>query len=147
MSLPLKDSQNQVIGNYQILDRIGLGAFGSVHKGIHIPSKSPVAIKMMQKFLCNTEENKKEFLNEVNVLKSLRHPLVAEFYDLFESDNHFYIVMEHCPNGSLHDLIAKYQKLDETIAIHISSDDNSSYLSSFFQVCCSSRSQTTKFNA
>lgn len=45
--------------------------------------------------------------NEVNILKSLNHPNVIQYYDSFNSKKTFSIVMEYATGKTLHDLILK----------------------------------------
>ena len=49
--------------------------------------------------------------NEVKCLKALDHPNIVRYFDNFECDNFFYIVMEYCTGKSLQEIInSKSQK-------------------------------------
>jgi serine/threonine-protein kinase ULK/ATG1 len=98
---------------YKLLEVIGSGSYSVVYKAIHIPTNLLVAVKIFGKDQLNSGQN------EIQILRSLNHPFISQIFDFFESPNHFYIVMEYCPNGSLSDIIKKYKKLDLNNAISI----------------------------
>eukprot|EP00350_Pseudokeronopsis_sp_OXSARD2_P010086 CAMPEP_0170553810 /NCGR_PEP_ID=MMETSP0211-20121228/11626_1 /TAXON_ID=311385 /ORGANISM="Pseudokeronopsis sp., Strain OXSARD2" /LENGTH=246 /DNA_ID=CAMNT_0010862373 /DNA_START=2178 /DNA_END=2918 /DNA_ORIENTATION=+ len=62
------------------------------------------------------DNSKKKMLNEINILKSLRHPHVVKLLETFETDKHLLIVMELCPGGDLLNYVRKRRKLSEQYA-------------------------------
>ena len=46
---------------------------------------------------------------EIDVLKSLDHPNIVKFHEIYSDDQAFHIVMEYCKGG---DLIKKILSLD-----------------------------------
>jgi serine/threonine protein kinase len=102
--------------DYKIMRQIGSGSFASVYEAIHQPTQLIVAIKIVYKTFLNTTKKKNNFLTEFAILKSLNHPLISEFYDFFESDEAYIIVMEYLPNGNLFELIQKNKKIEENDA-------------------------------
>ena len=40
-------------------------------------------------------------MNEINILKNLRHPNNIKILETFQTDKHHMIVMELCPGGDL----------------------------------------------
>jgi serine/threonine protein kinase len=105
--------------NYKLLEEIGSGSYSKVYKAIHVPTNLLVAIKVLKKDQINSTKKQNEFQNEIEILKSLNHPFISQIFDFFASPNHYYIVMEYCPNGSLRQLIKKSEKLDEKNAMYI----------------------------
>lgn len=53
-----------------------------------------VAAKIYDKNKLADPTNKKSYLREVHVLRSLTHPQIPKFYDIIESFNQVYLVME-----------------------------------------------------
>ena len=41
------------------------------------------------------------FLNEIQIMQSLDHPNVLKYYECFEDEFNYYIVMEFCQGGEL----------------------------------------------
>lgn len=43
----------------------------------------------------------------------MKHPHIAQLYQLIETDEFFYLIMEHCSGGELFDYIVEKGKLEE----------------------------------
>ncbi|KAL4479169.1 hypothetical protein ABPG72_008999 [Tetrahymena utriculariae] len=95
---------------YDENDTIGKGSFGQVKKGFYInPStkqKNPAAIKQISYQLTEDKSNK-YYLNEINVCKKiqkfqqengqiLQQMHLIEIYEVIQTENCAYIVMEYC---------------------------------------------------
>jgi len=110
-SSPLKEKQ---IGDYLIQELIGTGGFAKVYVGMHIPSKERVAIKIIDKEVLFIEEiNKKRLLLEISILKKVRHKNVIKLYEIMETPQAIYLVMEYCNTGELFDYIVSKEQLTE----------------------------------
>ena len=61
------------------------------------------------------DNNKSEtfFKNEVNILKNLDHPYIANLEGYFEDQENYYILKEFCPHGNLKSLLNKRKTLTE----------------------------------
>jgi hypothetical protein len=79
-----------------LIDRlIGYGGMGTVYLAHHLKSNRPVAIKMMTPAVAASERAKLRFERELDVLKHLRHPKIVEFYDVFDLDGQYQLIMEY----------------------------------------------------
>ena len=94
---------------------IGHGAFGKVNLCLHIASGHLVAMKTFVKKDLKYKETKEKLRNEVEVLSKLHHPFINQILDSFETDTHFFIVMEYVC-GDLLSFIRKRNKLNENAA-------------------------------
>ena len=103
---------------YKIGRNIGHGAFGKVNIALHLLSGHIVAIKSFNK-------NKKSFpINriyyEIKLLKKLRnHKNIIKYFEHFETEKYFCIVMENIPGGNLLSAINKMSKFSESMARNI----------------------------
>jgi eukaryotic-like serine/threonine-protein kinase len=70
-----------VWGDYQILDRLGEGGNGRVHKARHIPTGRLVALKTLSGELETRPEVVAQFEWESSVLARLSHPNVVKFIE------------------------------------------------------------------
>ena len=117
-------------GNYILGETIGEGAFAKVKLATHIFTGEKVAIKILDKQVLEADAQNQNiqnppsldnsFLNdmqrikkEIKILKELRHKNIIQLYEIMESENKLYIVMEYCEGKELFDYIVKRKHLTE----------------------------------
>ena len=101
---------------------LGSGARGEVRLCTHRPSRDRRVVKIIAKAtLPQSVIDSGTVFEEVNILKNLDHPNLPRFYEFFEDDSNFYIVMEYCRGGDLFDRILELKKFDENQASEIMS--------------------------
>ena len=107
-------------GNYILENTIGEGAFAKVKLAKHIITGEKVAIKILPKR--NISSNSKNSRNnnniskikkEINILRRLHHKNIIQLYEIIETKNNLYIVMEYCEGKELFDYIVNRKKLTE----------------------------------
>lgn len=79
---------------YWIESRIGGGGMGEVYKARQLATGRLVAIKMMIPTAAAGDRARDYFRREMEVLKSLRHPHIVEFYDVDDCMGQFQLIME-----------------------------------------------------
>src|SRR6478672_13509387 len=84
--LPLaEDLQALLGGGYIVQGFLGQGGMGAVYKGLQMPLKRPVAIKILQKRQAAGEEDEfafeERFKREAYAMASLTHPNIVQVYD------------------------------------------------------------------
>ena len=114
-----KRTKNKQKGNYILENTIGEGAFAKVKLGKHIITGEKVAIKILpkQNISSNSNENSSNNINkiqkEINILRRLHHKNIIQLYEIIETKNNLYIVMEYCEGKELFDYIVKRKHLTE----------------------------------
>lgn len=94
---------------FQLLEKLGEGSYGSVHKGLHISSGTIVAIKIVQ--INNEIVSLKK---EISILKQCRHPNIVGYIGSYIKKGNLWLIMEYCSAGSVADLIKVTKRtLDE----------------------------------
>jgi len=97
------------VGKYQILEKIGVGGFGSVYKGRDPFIKRLVAIKTCQS---DEEELKKRFFREAEFAGNLHHRHITTIYDFGVTDDGIpYIVQEFLTGEDLDKAIKRKDPL------------------------------------
>lgn len=85
---------------YDIGDKLGAGAFGTVHLGKHRASGTLRAVKSIQK--AKTEQQQ-ALDNEIMLMKQVDHPNIVRIFEVFQDNNFVHLVMELCTGGELLD--------------------------------------------
>ncbi|CAE8583397.1 unnamed protein product [Polarella glacialis] len=98
-----QDSKRHTIGHprehYEIEDHLGDGDTSKVFRGWHMESKIEVAIKGEAK------SDEGGIFDEINMMRTFRHPNIARLYETFETESQVFIVLELCAGGSLFDAV------------------------------------------
>jgi 5'-AMP-activated protein kinase catalytic alpha subunit len=98
---------------YKIIKDLGKGTFGQVKLAIHNPTKEKVAIKILEKEQIKDKSDRDRIAREIHILKIIRHPNIAQLYEIFEDENSLFLVMEISSNGELFDYIVKKDRIKE----------------------------------
>ena len=102
------------IGDYSLGAELGSGAFGKVVLGRHILTNELVAIKILDKMiLSHTPDDYQSVKQEINILKSVKHKHIVQLYEVLQTSQHIFIIMEYCEGKDLLDYILTKSKLSE----------------------------------
>ena len=102
------------IGNYTLGAEVGSGAFGKVVLGKHILTGETVAIKILDKIiLSQTPEDYELVRQEISILKIVKHKYIVQLYEILQTPQHIFIVMEYCEGKDLMDYILAKTRLSE----------------------------------
>jgi serine/threonine protein kinase len=72
-----------------------------------------VAVKVLEKSRIKEKKDVERISREIKILKQLHHPNVVQIYEIIETEQDLYLVMEFVQGGELFDLIVQNQKLKE----------------------------------
>lgn len=101
--------------DYNVIERLGQGGFGSVYKIINKKNKSIRACKLIKK---QTEDDL-SFFNEFKILKTIDHPNIIKLYELYSDSKFYYLVEELCEGGDLYSYIKNKKNFTEYNAAYI----------------------------
>lgn len=92
---------------YTLHDKIGEGAFATVHRAACLATGRTVAVKCVKKkdFDMVTA---RELDREMFAMRHLRHPNVVAAHDVFNTLHQVYIVMDFMPGGTMKDNVQAY---------------------------------------
>jgi len=89
------------ISHYTILEKLGEGGMGVVYKARDMKLDRFVAIKFLPPHLSNIEENKLRFIQEAKSAASLNHANILSIFEIDQTDNSLFIVMEFIEGENL----------------------------------------------
>ena len=100
-----------MIRDFQILSKLGEGAYSVVYKVKRITDGVEYALKKI-KLLDLKEKERENALNEVRLLASIRHPNIVSYKEAFfeKKINVLCIVMEYADDGDLFQKICEHKK-------------------------------------
>ena len=108
----LTDSNTKPTQRYEILEAIGRGRFSQVHLCHLRGTKEDRAVKITDKKIMNEKE--RELLRtEISVLRLVKHPNLIRLYDVFETPDAIFLVMELVTGGELYEHIVGRARFTE----------------------------------
>ncbi len=115
----IKETKQSIKKNYQFLEKLGAGAFGTVYKVKHKLLGNIRAVKVLSKDALKQQEGDQTFLSEIAILSKLDHPNIIKIFDYYIDKNNFYVVNEIASGGELYDQIVNLQFFSESNAANI----------------------------
>jgi WD40 repeat protein/DNA-binding SARP family transcriptional activator len=103
---PELDLLGQPLRGYRLLERIGEGTFGVVHRAIQPQVGREVAVKVIHPHLANQAEFIRRFEAEAQLVARLEHPHIVPLYDYWREPSGAYLVMRWLRGGSLQSALA-----------------------------------------
>ena len=110
---PLKFGRDTFVGktnkslneNYEVVKQLGKGGYGKVYRVRNKITGKMFACKKLSKL---DIANKVKFDREINILIKTDHPNIIKLYEVFESKNSYYLIMEECHGGELFNRIMEH---------------------------------------
>ena len=87
--------------DYKKLNFLGEGSFAAVYRVQNRITDSVRAMKIINKSSTCSEEDDKEILNEINILRTLDHPNILKIFEFYSNKESYSIVTELCSGGEL----------------------------------------------
>ncbi len=98
----------QPFQDYEILDRVGAGAMGTVFKARQKRMNRIVALKVLKPSLARDTRYVERLRREARIVASLNHPNIVTGYDLGEEGGYHFFVMEFVEGKSLRALLVEW---------------------------------------
>ena len=100
----LGETEGVPFGPYLVYEELGAGGMAYVHRAEHVGEnglRKPVALKRLQTICAEDPDFVAAFVHEAQLAAKLRHPNIAQAYDLGKIDGTYYIAMELVPGPTL----------------------------------------------
>ena len=100
-----RDAEKQIgqrLGNYELLELLGMGGMGIVFRGRHVMLDKQVAVKVIRRQYEEFAGNKDQLLREARAATRVQHPNIVDVTDFGTSpDGEVFFVMEYLEGQSL----------------------------------------------
>eukprot|EP00903_Cladosiphon_okamuranus_P019693 g18097.t1 len=108
-------SKTDFTATYRLLEgcRLGEGSYASVFLAEHLKRGEEVAVKAVQKRLLFSDAEKKSVGAEIDNQLRIVHKHVVRLYEVYETPDNVYIVLENCPCGDLEKMLYLRGRLTE----------------------------------
>jgi eukaryotic-like serine/threonine-protein kinase len=99
--------KRKTIEHYEIVRKLGSGGSGVVYLANDTLLQRPVVLKILRTGLLTAEQLRSTVLREARLASAIEHPNVCGIYEVGESGDEGFIVMQYVPGQSLDQLIAR----------------------------------------
>jgi len=103
---------------YEFKQKLGTGSFAVVKRAINKNTGDVVAIKIIEKTTLSPEELE-TLTEEVDILEKIDHMHIVKLFDIYETKDHLYMVMELLRGGELFDNIVQKGTYSEKEAAEV----------------------------
>nr|KAJ3419811.1 MAP/microtubule affinity-regulating kinase 3 [Polyrhizophydium stewartii] len=100
------------IGYYDLEKNIGEGNFAKVKLATHILTGQKVAVKIIDKNKLDKTTAKKLF-REVRIMKLLNHKNIVRLYEVIDTPDELYLIMEYVSGGEIFDYLVAHGRMKE----------------------------------
>jgi len=122
---------------YKLVEKMGDGAFSNVYKALERKTGRKVAVKVVRKYELNSSQNGNKHLNkdfkkrgprvteranslkQVQITRGIDHPGVVKLLNFFESEEHYFLILELMEGGELFHQIVKLTYFSEQLSRHV----------------------------
>jgi serine/threonine protein kinase len=100
------------VGKYELGKTLGSGSFSKVKLGVD-EQGNQYAVKIIDKAQLAREHMEEQLKREIAVMKMLNHPNVVKLYEVMQTQNNIYLVLELVTGGELFERIVTAKRFDE----------------------------------
>lgn len=108
VTVTYRDTAIDRVGHFEILEKAGVGHFGTVFRARDAQLNRTVAIKLPRSDEI-TEQHRAMFLREARAAAGLDHPNIVRVYEIGEEENQIYIVSQFIEGVTLRDKLKVHQ--------------------------------------
>ena len=98
--------KRRLIEHYEVIRKLGAGGSGVVYLANDTLLMRPVVLKILKRGALTIEQMRSTVLREARLASAIEHPNVCAIYEVGESEDEAYIVMQYVPGESLDKIIA-----------------------------------------
>jgi len=90
---------------FDLLDKLGEGSYGAVHRALHRDSGTTIAIKIVA-----VDSDLQDIIKEISIMQQCDSVNVVKYFGSYFHSSDLWIVMEYCGGGSVADIMRLRKK-------------------------------------
>jgi calcium-dependent protein kinase len=115
----VSQSKKKTSDDYKLLKQLGEGSYATVYCVQNKITGSKRAMKIIDKNEDCSEEEDKEVLNEISILRTLDHPNILKIFEFYISKESYSLVTELCKEGELYNEIVNKGPFNEEYSAYV----------------------------
>ena len=105
--------------DFILMSDLGNGTFGSVKLAKQSVTGTLVAIKILEKGRIRDQADIERIVREIKILKEITHNNIVKLFEIVETPDKIYLIMEYASGGELFDYIVSKERLEEREACRL----------------------------
>lgn len=121
-SIATPPEPGEAFGQYMVYEQLGEGGMARVHRAEVVGAagfRKTVALKRMRTITSENPDFVTSFIHEGQLVGKLRHPNIAQAYELGKIDGTYYIAMEFVPGPNLAQVLAQSRRCSGAVPLPI----------------------------
>ena len=117
--LPTGDLSGLVLGEYQLLRRLGQGGMAFVYLALQKSLQRKVALKVLKADLAEDETYVKRFEREAQAAAKLTQGNIVQIYEVGRSEGYHFIAQEYVAGRNLRQYIRRHGAVEPVMAVNV----------------------------
>jgi serine/threonine-protein kinase len=115
----IPDVSGKVLGDFQLVRKLGQGGMGQVYLARQLSLKRQVAVKILRPELAENHTSLQRFRREAEAVAGINHANIVQIYQIGEADGMHYMALEYVEGRNLRDYLTKKGPPELPIALNI----------------------------
>ncbi len=109
----------KVLGDYEVIRKLGEGQWGETYEAIQASVRRPVAMKVLRADLANEGSMVQEFVADASTKANVQHPSIVSVFEAGQSSGLYFYTREYIDGATLADYQAQGAVIDDQTALRV----------------------------
>jgi len=109
----------KIIGDYEVVRKLGEGEWGETYEAIQASVRRPVAMKVLRANLANEASFVQEFVADASIKANVQHPSIISVFEAGQAGGLYFYTREYIDGATLADYQAQGAVIDDQTALRI----------------------------